>query len=355
MTISVGYRIMTMASALALTAATAQAAEQATSVYLLGSKTSMSGFIPPPGTYLVDLNFYYSGSATGSAAVGVGLRRNGARDLGGTPINVLADIRVDADAYYQIPTAIWVLPGQVLGGNLGFSLSTPVGWKSVGVDLDARVNFTVPAPINRTFTAGQRFSADDSQTHFGDPLASAFIGWHSGSWHWNVGTMVNIPLGQWETGRLANIGFNHWAVDTTAAVTWLDPKIGFELSVATGVTLNFENPDTNYKSGTDFHVEFAAVQHFSPKFSMGLAGYHYQQLTGDSGAGALLGDFKGRVSALGPVVNYTFQLGPLPIATKLNWFHEFNELNRLKGDVGLLSITIPLGGPPPAGPPSPLK
>ena len=127
MRFSISGRIISAVSALALTAISSQAAEQATSVYLLGSKSSMSGFIPPPGTYLVDLNFYYSGSANGSAAVGVGLRRNGARDLGGNPINLLADIGVDAQAYYQIPTAICVLPGQVRGVKLGFSVSTPVG------------------------------------------------------------------------------------------------------------------------------------------------------------------------------------------------------------------------------------
>jgi hypothetical protein len=36
----------------------------------------------------------------------------------------------------------------------------------------------------------------------------------------------------------------------------------------------------------------------SPR-SLGFVGYHYEQITGDSGAGATLGDFKGRVTAVG--------------------------------------------------------
>jgi hypothetical protein len=36
---------------------TAEAAEGAIGFYLLGSKTSMAGFIPPPGTYVSDLNY----------------------------------------------------------------------------------------------------------------------------------------------------------------------------------------------------------------------------------------------------------------------------------------------------------
>jgi hypothetical protein len=33
-----------------------QAAENAASIYLLGTKGSMAGFTPPPGTYFVDVN-----------------------------------------------------------------------------------------------------------------------------------------------------------------------------------------------------------------------------------------------------------------------------------------------------------
>ena len=54
-----------------------RAAENAAGIYLLGSKTSMAGFVPPPGTYVQDINFAYSGTASGSAAVGVALRQTG--------------------------------------------------------------------------------------------------------------------------------------------------------------------------------------------------------------------------------------------------------------------------------------
>jgi hypothetical protein len=56
-----------LALAQVFTLETASAAESATSVYLLGSKGSMAGFTPPPGTYLIDANYYYAGSASGTA------------------------------------------------------------------------------------------------------------------------------------------------------------------------------------------------------------------------------------------------------------------------------------------------
>src|SRR5262245_37844181 len=48
-----------------------QAAENAAGIYLLGTKGSMAGFTPPPGTYFVDVNYVYAGDASGNAAVGV--------------------------------------------------------------------------------------------------------------------------------------------------------------------------------------------------------------------------------------------------------------------------------------------
>ena len=140
------------------------------------------------------------------------------------------------------------------------------------------------------------------------------------------------------------MGFNRWAGDLTGSLTWLDPKSGIEVSLAPGVTFNGENPDTNYKTGTEFHIEAAVMKHVSKEFAFGVAGYHYQQITGDSGSGAVLGDFKGRVSAIGPNLTYNFQVGKTPVLTSIRWLHEFNAQNRLVGDAGFVTVTIPLGG-----------
>lgn len=313
----------------------AQAAENAAGIYLLGSKSSMAGFVPPPGIYVVDLNYFYAGDAGGAAAAGIALRRGG-------NITVEADVEVDANAYLNIPTALWIAPGKVLGGNVGLGILAPVGWKDIGVDLDVLATLTLPD--GTTLQAGRQFSFDDSTTDFGDPLLNALIGWHRGNWHWNLGALLNVPIGPWSTDSISNISFHRWALDTTAAVTWLDPKSGFEVSSAAGFTFNWENPDTDYETGTEFHVEWALLKHFSRTFAAGVMGYHYQQVTGDSGAGARLGDFKGRATALGPTVTYSFQLGNIPVSTQMMWLHEFDVKNRAEGDVGLLTITIPLSG-----------
>ncbi|MBP1689094.1 MAG: protein involved in meta-pathway of phenol degradation, partial [Deltaproteobacteria bacterium] len=97
-----------------------------------------------------------------------------------------------------------------------------------------------------------------------------------------------------------------------------------------------ENKDTDYKSGKQFHVDGTLAQHF-PLFGglagAGVSGYYYQQVTGDSGSGATLGDFEGRTVGVGPVVSYTKKVGGHDTVFELKWLHEVETKNRLEGDI----------------------
>jgi hypothetical protein len=78
------------------------------------------------------------------------------------------------------------------------------------------------------------------------------------------------------------------------------------------LALNTENPDTDYHSGNIVHVD-ASVQQIVPLgsgfFNVGVGAWYFEQVTGDSGAGARLGDFKGRTAGLGPVLDYIQLIG----------------------------------------------
>lgn len=311
----------------------AQAAENAAGFYLLGSKGAMAGYVPPPGTYVSDINYGYAGEASGNAAVGIVLRR-----IGDLTLDV--DIKVDGDAYINAPIATWIAPEKVLGGNIGFGIMVPWGYKKVDAQIDVLAELILPD--GTVLQAGDRFNFKDSTTNLGDPVLNALIGWHEGNWHWNFSALLNVPIGPWDRDSVTNISFHHWGLDTSGAFTYLDAAKGHEVSMNVGFTFNWENPNTDYKTGTEFHVEWALIQHLSKTFSIGLQGYHYQQLTGDSGSGAVLGGFEGRATALGPVMTYSFQLGKIPVSSELKYLHEFDVKNRLEGDVGLLTLTMPL-------------
>lgn len=75
---------------------------------------------------------------------------------------------------------------------------------------------------------------------------------------------------------------------------------------------------------------------------VGLVGYFYRQLTGDRGGGARLGDFKSRVSAVGPQVGYFFKVGAQQWYANLRGYYEFDASNRPEGWNVWLTLVIPL-------------
>ncbi|WP_186813076.1 transporter, partial [Methylorubrum extorquens] len=80
----------------------------------------------------------------------------------------------------------------------------------------------------------------------------------------------------------------------------------------------------------------------SKELTVGFVGYFYDQLTGDTGPGDRVGPFKGRVTALGGSIGYTFKLGEIPISTSVRVLREFDTRNRFEGAATWLTIAAPL-------------
>ena len=159
--------------------------------------------------------------------------------------------------------------------------------------------------------------------------------------HTTLNMLLNIPVGDYDEGSLTNAGFNRWGLDTTVAFTYLNPDTGKELTVAPGITINGKNRDTDYRSGDEFHVEIAAMQHLSEKYAIGVIGYHYEQIDNDSGSAP--DDFKGRVTAIGPALSFNFKVGEVPVSGQAKYLQESNVKNRMEGDAFFLQLAIPLG------------
>ena len=303
------------------------ATESGASLYVPGFRGPLAGIVPPPGFYFESDFYSYSGRLSATTQT----------QIGGA---VLSNVKVQARAAFVTPT--WVTPVEILGGNLGFALSLPFG--------DPRVSAgaLIAAPrLGRAFGVKLR----DSDFLFGDPILTSFVGWHAGNFHWQVGGAVNIPSGTYREGQLSNLSFNRWIGDIYAAATWLDPKIGLDISGAVGFEINGKNDDTDYNSGNAVHVDLAVSQYLSKEFSIGALFSHYQQITGDSGAGATLGPYKGRVTAVGGTIGYTFNVGTTPVSTRLKVLREISVDNRPQGTIALVTVAFPIGVVPPAAPP----
>jgi hypothetical protein len=312
-----------LALGLASTANPAHAVDQAKNVYLLGSRASLlSGVLPGPGGYFQNDLYYYSGEAGGGIQL----------PLGGFLASGVEAKTVAIEA----PTLMHVFDFPVLGGSLAVAGTMPTGWQ----EITASGGVTLP---NGTVVSASR---TDEAFQIGDPYLQAILGWHSGNLHWLTAAALNVPLGEWEKDQLVNMGFNRWAVDLSAAATWLDMANLFQVSGAAGVTFNGENLDTDYQSGTELHLEASVAKLFPNGMSIGVAAYHYRQLTGDTNQTpfeeAVLGDFKGRATGIGPLLGMTIPLGDRMVSANARWFHEFDVENRLEGDAAFITIAIPL-------------
>ena len=177
---------------------------------------------------------------------------------------------------------------------------------------------------------------------FTDLYPVASLAWSSGVHNWMTYLTGDIPVGAYDSKRLSNIGIGHGAIDAGGGYTYLNQKGGRSFLPCWAFTYNFENTSTNYKNGIDSHLDWAASQFLSANWEVGVVGYVYDQLTGDSGSGAKLGSFKSKVASIGPEVGYAFTIGGLPAYANAAWLLGVRRRTGSRATV-FATLVIPLG------------
>ncbi|WP_029081643.1 transporter [Bradyrhizobium sp. th.b2] len=199
-----------------------------------------------------------------------------------------------ADALVQGITYTSALP--VLGGQAALTILGAPG--NVGVGVGA----TLTGPLGNT-VSGVR---TDNRTTFADVFYQGTLKWNQGVHNEMVYVTGNIPSGTYDANRLANLSLGFAAIDAGAGYTYFDPKAGNEFAVVAGLTYSASNRDLQYQNGIDFHIDWAASKFLTKTFQIGAVGYYFQQLTDDSGPGAVLGGFRGMTVGIGPQVGFLF-------------------------------------------------
>jgi hypothetical protein len=296
----------------------AAADEGGVSFWLPGQYSSFAATPADAGWSLPVIYFHASADASGSRSFTRGGR-------------LTAGLDTTSDLLFLSPTYTFAAP--VAGGQLALSLTGVYGRAKVGID------GTLTGPGGNSVAGSQ----SDSLTSVGDLFPQASLKWVDGNHNYMTYAMAGVPVGSYEVGRLSNLGTNHWSLDAGGGYTYFDAQKGHEFSAVLGLTYNWENHDTDYKSGTSVHIDWAASQMLSEQWHVGVAGYFYNQISGDSGAGAVLGDFKSRVSGIGPQVGYFFPVGGRQWYVNLRGYYEFDAKNRPEGWNAWLTLAIPLG------------
>jgi hypothetical protein len=115
-------------------------------------------------------------------------------------------------------------------------------------------------------------------------------------------------------------------------VTYLNEKTGQDYSVNIGYNYNTENSDTDYQTGEEIHIDYMVNQFFSESWAIGLHGFYLKQISGDSGDGAILGDFKAEAAGVGPAVLWNTRSFGREVTFIAKWLHEFDAERRIEGD-----------------------
>ncbi|OYX47029.1 MAG: hypothetical protein B7Y87_02020 [Sphingomonadales bacterium 32-64-22] len=284
--------ILTLAcTVLAVAVATpAFASEKGGGAYPNGAEALAIAALPPPGDYLINYSNYYNAD-----------RLNDSDGHSSVP-----DFSIDAFA--NVFRYIHVTDRKILGASWAQQVFVPV------------VDLTVHAAGQR----GHRFGV-------GDVIVDPFIlGWHfKNNWHVVAAVDTWVPVGSYNRDDLANIGRNYWTFEPVLTASHFNPAGGPEVSVKLMYDFNTRNKATDYRTGQEFHTDFAVAYNFNP-VTIGLNGYYYKQTTDDKQNGVRVGDdgYKGETLALGPVVRY--QAGKVPIS--FQYQHEMFAHNRPQGD-----------------------
>ncbi len=295
----------------------ALASEHGRSTYSPGTVGDFSMAVLPEakGFYLRTELWTYSG-------------RNAYEELGGA-----LDVEADLDAWVCIPRVTWVSGWTFLGARHGVNLSLPL----VNVESDARVTRQCPGQAASTeHVQGDRLGFSDFY------LAPSVLEWKLGAWNLMWLETVVIPSGSYDSDESVNVSRNYLALNSSLAATWRHPKGGPEVDARASYIVNAENPATDYRTGDELTLDAVAAWRLDARWSLGVAGYAYQQLTGDSGAGAVLGDFKGQSWGAGPVVRYIGAAGSRRVAWVAKWLHDFDATRRYEGDMLFLAATLRL-------------
>jgi len=157
-------------------------------------------------------------------------------------VSLNVNVHADAELALALPNYTFATP--IFGGQL------QVGVITLGGRTSTALAGTITAGVG-PFTATKGGGISDTTTGVGDLIPLASLRWNNGVNNFMTYVTGDIPVGDYSSTQLANLGIGHGAIDSGVSYTYLNPKLGQELSVTTGLTYNMVNQSTGYQNGID--------------------------------------------------------------------------------------------------------
>ncbi len=290
------------------------AVEGGGSHWIMGSTGFGAGGIPKPGFHYTNLLWFMDVSTEQDLTLGT---------------NRVNELKVETTSNIFLPT----IAGRIDAWNAKYNIIgvLPFVW------LDGRFR-----------VVGDKNVKDRKNYNLGDPAIDMQIGWHKDdflgykglSLDYKPGLLVITPWGKYERSEVLNTGKYRWHIQPNFSYTLLHEPTGIELSQRIMYGFSIQNDRTKYKSGQEFHFDWVLGKRFGDGWQAGLFGYWYRQVTGDSGRGATLGDFKGKAWGIGPLVQYSSEIAGVPITGALRYQRVFQHRNRIDDTAAMLHLSV---------------
>ena len=137
-----------------------------------------------------------------------------------------------------------------------------------------------------------------------------YLTYNTDSLHLEFGPSVFIPVGSYNQKDLANPTVNYYAFQQELSATYFPIKT-LEFSTLGVIDFNAENPDTDYRSGAFFSIDWGvnwAPLASIPNLFFGIGGYYLNQFTDDEINGVKVNPdgFRLKRAAVGPQLVYYF-------------------------------------------------
>lgn len=271
--------------------------------YAVGAQTLGSGFLPPPGkTMTYGYMLYYSAGKFADS--------NGH--------SMIPDFGLDVAAEATMTRHAWDVT------YAGFSFGSAIIQEAAHVGVDA---------------AGNSDSDGGFMLLNVQPLA---ISRTMGRWHVLTASHLLFPLGDYEPAAMANSANNYFSFAQELSATWM-PTPRWMVDISTNISFNERNKKTDYKSGDQVGVTWAANHRpfaGSPNWQVGVSGLYLRQIEDDRVNDVAVGDgFRILKITGGPQVGYWFSPA---FAVVVKWQKEWDVRNAPQGDAFWMQAAFPM-------------
>lgn len=163
--------------------------------------------------------------------------------------------------------------------------------------------------------------------------------WNRGErkqWQMVAGLGLVLPIGNYRKSRV-NVAAHYFSIAPRFAVKYKFSN-GFEAAVSPLFNFNWENQDTDYKTGTELTIDYLLAYHKN-NWRFGATGYYYTQLENDESFGQEVANSKTKAFSVGPAVQYHFMNGRGPLMSA-SWIKDIEAENKTDSETFWFTVAV---------------